>query len=153
MSLVPSPRRLLRRLESRLMSAAILRFGADVDGAWVLEIPGRHSGTLRRTPVKVLHVGGQQYVVALDGGADWARNLQAAPDGAALRQRGRRRAVHAAELPCSQRPHVLRAYLGGATRQRTLDLLGAGRRDPDDAHLRRIAGDHPVFRLTTEETS
>jgi len=44
---------------------------------------------------------------------------------------------------------VLRAYLAAATRRKTLDLLGAGRRDPDDAHLHRIAPEHPVFRLTS----
>ena len=45
---------------------------------------------------------------------------------------------------------MLRAYLAAATRGQTLDILGAGRRDPDEGHLRRIAADHPVFRLVLE---
>ena len=38
-----------------------------------------------------------------------------------------------------------------ATRGQTLDILGAGRRDPEEGHLRRIAADHPVFRLTVAD--
>ncbi len=48
---------------------------------------------------------------------------------------------------------VLPLYLAGATRTQTLDLLGAGSRDPAEAHLRRIAPDHPVFRLVPQEAT
>jgi len=41
--------------------------------------PSRVSGTVRRTPVKVLGVAGQDHVVALDSHAAWPRNLRAAP--------------------------------------------------------------------------
>lgn len=56
----------LRRLGTRLMSAAVVGLGAEMDDIWVLEVPGRVSGRLRQSPVKLLDVDGQQYLVALD---------------------------------------------------------------------------------------
>jgi len=85
------------------MSVAVISLGAEVDDIWVLEVLGRVSGRLRQSPVKLLDVDGQQYVVALDPQAQWARNLRAAPAGAALRRRGRRRPVVAEEVACAQR--------------------------------------------------
>lgn len=145
------PHRGLRRLGTRLMSAAVVGLGAEMDDIWVLEVPGRVSGRLRQSPVKLLDVDGQQYLVALDPQAQWVHNLRAAPAGAALRRRGRRRPVVAEEVACAQRAPVLRAYLLSATRRKTLDLLGGGRPDADLAHLQRIAPDHPVFQLTSAE--
>jgi hypothetical protein len=133
------------------MSVAIVGLGAEVDGSWVLEVPGRVTGRFRQSPVKLLDVDDQQYLVALDPQADWVRNRRAAPAGAALRRRGRHRPVVAEEVECAQRTPVLRAYLLSATRRKTLDLLGGGRRDADVSHLQRIAPHHPVFRLTIAE--
>ena len=140
------------RLESRIFRIAIERFGAQIDDTWILEVPGRRTGVRRFTPVKVLQVDGERHLVSLPGHTEWARNLRAAGE-ARLRQRGRILPVRAEELPPAERPPVLRAYLAAATRARTLDLLGAGSRDPDDAHLRRIAADHPVFHLIPTETT
>lgn len=131
-----------------MFRVAIERFGVDIDHAWILEVPGRRTGVLHHTPVKLLDVDGAQYLVALYGHTDWSRNLRAAGGTARLRHRGRTLSVAARELPAAERPRILRAYLDAATRGKTVDILGAGRRDADEAHLRRIAADHPVFRLT-----
>lgn len=133
------------------MSVAVVSLGAKVDDIWVLEVAGRVSGKLRQAPVKLLDVDGQQYVVALDPQAQWARNLRAAPAGAALRRRGHRHRVVAHEVACAQRAPVLRTYLLSATRRKTREVLGGGRPDADLAHLQRIAPDHPVFRIATAE--
>ena len=138
----------LSRLESRLFRLAIERFGAEIDHSWILEVPGRRTGIPRFTPVKLLDVGAERFLVALYRGSDWSRNLRAASGVARLRRRGVIQPVVAAELPPEDRPRVLRAYLAAATRSKTLDILGAGERDPDDGHLRRIAPDHPVFLIT-----
>ena len=138
----------LSRLESRLFRLAIERFGAEIDHSWILEVPGRRTGIPRFTPVKLLDVGAERFLVALYRGSDWSRNLRAASGVARLRRRGVIQPVVAAELPPEDRPRVLRAYLAAATRGKTLDILGAGERDPDEGHLRRIAPDHPVFLIT-----
>jgi deazaflavin-dependent oxidoreductase (nitroreductase family) len=140
--------RALRRLEARLFRFLIEQLGVDIDGAWILDVPGRRTGIPRRNPVKLLYVHGEPYLVALYGHTDWSRNLRSAGGDARLRQRGRTLSVASAELPVGERPRVLRAYLALATRQKTRDILGAGSREPDEAHLQAIAADHPVFRLT-----
>ena len=138
--------RWVQRVESRLFRVAIERLGADIDHIWILEVAGRRSGLPRFVPVKVLEVETERFLVSLYDG-DWPRNLRAAGGRAQLRRRSVMLPVEAVELPPAQRPAVLRAYLAAATRGQTLDILGAGRRDPVEAHLRRIAADHPVFRL------
>jgi len=140
------------RLEARLFRIAIERFGAQIDSTWILEVAGRRTAIPRFTPVKLLEVDGERYLVSLSGRTDWSRNLAAAGQ-AVLRHRGRALPMRAEEVPPPERPRVLRAYLAAATRAATLDLLGAGSREPDEAHLRRIAPDHPVFHLTPLEAT
>ena len=141
----------LARLESRLFRIGVERFGLDIDHTWILEVPGRRTGVPRFTPVKVLEVEKEHYLVALHPDSDWPRNLRSAAGSARLRHRRRIVAVCALELPPEDRTPILRGYLAMATRGRTLDILGAGRRDPEEGHLRRIAADHPVFRLTVAD--
>ena len=143
-------KRWVHRVEVRLFRVAVERFGADIDHTWILEVPGRRSGSPRFAPVKLLQVDLDRFLVSLYEDSNWPRNLRAAGGQARLRRRGSALPVTAVELSPPQRPTVLRAYLAAATRGQTLDILGAGRRDPDDDHLRRIAGDHPVFRLLLE---
>lgn len=136
-----------RRVENRLFRVAVERLGAEIDHTWILEVVGRRSGVPRFVPVKLLRVETERFLVSLYDDSDWPRNLRAAGGRARLRRRAGAVPVAAVELPPPQRPAVLRAYLAAATRGQTLDILGAGRRDPDEGHLRRIAADHPVFRL------
>jgi deazaflavin-dependent oxidoreductase (nitroreductase family) len=143
----------IARLESRLFRIAVERFGLDIDHTWILEVPGRRTGVPRFTPLKVLEVDKEHYLVALHHDSDWPRNLRAAAGSARLRHRRRVIAVDALELPSQERTRILRGYLAAATRGRTLDILGAGRRDPEEGHLRRIAADHPVFRIAVADGS
>jgi deazaflavin-dependent oxidoreductase (nitroreductase family) len=140
----------LRRLESRAFRVAVERLGAQIDNTWILEVPGRRTGVPHFTPVKLLDVDAEQFLVSLYGPSDWSRNLRASRT-ARLRQKGRSLFVAAEELAAAERPRILRAYLASATRSKTLDILGGGRRDPDEAQLRRIAANHPVFRLAVAE--
>lgn len=136
-----------QRLENRLFRVAVERLGAEIDHTWILEVAGRQSRAPRFVPVKVLKVETERFLVSLYAGSSWTRNLRAASGQARLRRHASTVQVTAVEVPPPQRPAVLRAYLAAATRGQTLDILGAGRRDPADDHLRRIAADHPVFRL------
>jgi deazaflavin-dependent oxidoreductase (nitroreductase family) len=147
--------RILQRLESRVFRIAIERFGAKIDNSWILEVAGRRTGVPRYTPVKLLDVDSERFLVALYGDTEWSRNLRAARGRAKLRRRRRILPVLGAELPPDERPRILGAYLATATRPKTVEILGAGRRQPDEVHLQRIAAAHPVFRLslTSDEDS
>jgi deazaflavin-dependent oxidoreductase (nitroreductase family) len=125
--------------------ALLTRAGVSVAGSRVLEVRGRKTGEPRRTPVNLLSVDGVRYLVAARGHTQWVRNLRARGEGRLLV--GRRAEVFtAAELPDDEKPPILRPYL-----QRWKWEVGAffGGVGPDssDDELRRIAPDHPVFRL------
>ncbi len=125
--------------------AGLTRAGVSIAGSRVLQVRGRTSGRVRETPVNLLTVDGVRYLVAPRGQTQWVRNLRVAGEGA-LRVGRRTERFRAAELPDGDKPEVLRAYL-----RRWKWEVGAffGGVDPDapDTDLRRIAPDHPVFRI------
>jgi len=64
------------------------RMGISLAGSRVLEVKGRKSGEWRRTPVNLLLVDGQRYLVAPRGHTQWVRNMRVSGGG---RRRRRRR--------------------------------------------------------------
>ena len=134
-----------RHLTNRFV-AGLSRAGCSVAGVLVLEVSGRTTGQPRRTPVNLLRVDGEWYLVAPRGQTQWVRNLRASGRGRLLV--GRRAAPFvAAEIPDAEKTPVLRAYL---TRWRFavgrfFDGVGP---DSPDGQFCRIAPDHPVFRIT-----
>jgi deazaflavin-dependent oxidoreductase (nitroreductase family) len=63
------------------MVAAATRVGISVAGSRVLEVKGRKSGEWRRTPVNLLELEGDRYLVAPRGNTQWVRNMRAAGGG------------------------------------------------------------------------
>ena len=119
--------------------------GISVAGSRVLEVRGRRSGRPRRTPVNLLRVDGVRYLVAPRGETQWVRNLRAAGEGHLLL--GRRRERFAAqEVAVADREPILRAYLRRWTWEVGKFFSGV-RADSPAEDLRRIAPDHPVFRI------
>jgi len=126
--------------------AGLARAGISVAGSRVLEVPGRTSGTARRTPVNVLVVDGQRYLVAPRGHTQWVRNLRASGRGRLLL--GRHAAPFTAtELPDAEKTPLLRAYLKRWKFEAGMFFEGVGPDSPEE-DFRRIAPDHPVFRIT-----
>jgi deazaflavin-dependent oxidoreductase (nitroreductase family) len=125
--------------------ALFTRLGISVWGSRVLEVPGRKTGEPRRTPVNLLTYEGDRYLVAPRGHTQWVRNLRASGRGRLLLGR-RAEEFTATELPQDERPPVLRAYLKRWKAEVGVFFGGVGP-DSSDDELRRIAPDHPVFRL------
>jgi deazaflavin-dependent oxidoreductase (nitroreductase family) len=126
--------------------AGLTRAGISVAGSRVLEVTGRRSGGPRRTPVNVLEDGGARYLVAPRGHTQWVRNLRSA--GSARLLVGRRaEVVRAVELSDDEKVEVLRAYLRRWRWEVGAFFAGVGP-DSSDEDLRRVAPDHPVFRIT-----
>ena len=126
--------------------AVLTRAGISVWGSRVLEVPGRKTGEPRRTPVNLLTLDGERYLVAPRGHTQWVRNLRASGGGRLLLGR-RGEAFTAAEVPEDERPPILRAYLKRWKAEVGVFFGGVGP-DSSDEELRRIAPDHPVFRLS-----
>ena len=126
--------------------ALLTRAGLSVAGSRVLEVRGRKSGEPRRTPVNLLTVDGARYLVAARGHTHWVRNLRALGEGRLLVGH-RAEPFTAEEVPDDDKPAILRPYLERWKWEVGAFFGGVGP-DSSDEELRRIAPDHPVFRLS-----
>lgn len=127
--------------------AASTRLGVSVYGSRVLEVRGRTSGEWRRTPVNLLRDQGNEYLVSPRGHTQWVKNLRASGQGR-LRVGRRVQPFTAVELSDDEKPPLLRAYLKKWKFEVGVFFAGVGP-DSSEEELRRIAPDHPVFRLMT----
>jgi deazaflavin-dependent oxidoreductase (nitroreductase family) len=125
--------------------AALTRLGISVAGSRVLEVRGRTSGELRRTPVNLLTFEGERYLVAPRGNTHWVKNLRASHEGRLLVGR-RSEAFTATEVSDDEKPALLRAYLKRWKWEVGAFFGGVGADSPE-AELRRIGPDHPAFRV------
>ena len=131
--------------------AALTRIGVSVYGSRVLEVKGRKSGDWRHTPVNLLRYQGAEYLIAPRGHTHWVKNLRASGRGR-LRVGRRTQAFSAVELADDEKPPLLRAYLKKWKFEVGVFFGGVGP-DSSDEELRRIAPDHPIFRLTRDLTA
>jgi deazaflavin-dependent oxidoreductase (nitroreductase family) len=125
--------------------AGLTRLGISVWGSRVLEVRGRSSGQWRRTPVNLLTLQGERYLVAPRGHTQWVRNLRASGEGRLLLG-PRSESFTAAEVGDEDKVPVLRAYLKRWKAEVGVFFDGVGP-DSSEEELRRIAPKHPVFRL------
>jgi deazaflavin-dependent oxidoreductase (nitroreductase family) len=125
--------------------AAFTRAGVSVWGSRQLRVRGRTSGEWRTTPVNLLTFQDERYLVAPRGETQWVRNLRVAGEGE-LRVGRRTEAFHATELGDDEKVAVLRAYLKRWKAEVGVFFDGVSAKSPDD-EIRRIAPNHPVFRL------
>jgi deazaflavin-dependent oxidoreductase (nitroreductase family) len=124
----------------------LMRLGISVWGARILEHRGRKSGLPHRTPVNLLTIGTDEYLVSPRGETEWVRNVRAA-DGQLVLLLGRGRETKTAvELPEAERADVLRAYLRRWKFEVGMFFEGVGP-DSSDAEFAAVAGRHPVFVL------
>jgi deazaflavin-dependent oxidoreductase (nitroreductase family) len=125
--------------------AGLTRLGVSIAGSRVLEVRGRKSGEPRRTPVNLLEVDGNRYLVAPRGQTQWVRNLREAGRGNLLLGR-RSEPFEASELANAEKEPVLREYLRRWTWEVGQFFDGVSADSPAD-ELARIAPDHPIFRI------
>jgi deazaflavin-dependent oxidoreductase (nitroreductase family) len=125
--------------------AALTRLGISVWGSRVLYVRGRSSGEWRTTPVNMLTLDGDRYLVAPRGTTQWVRNMRAA-GGGELRVGRRVEPFTATELSDDEKPAVLRAYLKrwGWEIGRFFEGIDA---NASDEQVRAIAPGFPVFRV------
>lgn len=126
--------------------AALTRVGVSVYGSRVLEVQGRTSGEWRQTPVNLMRYQDADYLVAPRGQTQWVKNLRASGQGR-LRVGRRTQEFNAVELADDEKSPLLRAYLKKWNFEVGVFFGGVGP-DSSDEELRRIAPDHPVFRLS-----
>ena len=125
--------------------ALFTRLGFSVWGSRILRVRGRKSGEWRSSPVNLLTHQGARYLVAPRGNTQWVRNIRASKEGE-LVLGGRAERFRAAEIPDDAKLPILRDYLKRWKFEVGMFFQGVGP-DSSDEELRRIAPDHPVFRV------
>jgi deazaflavin-dependent oxidoreductase (nitroreductase family) len=125
--------------------AGLTGLGVSVWGSRVLEVKGRKSGQWRSTPVNLLEVDGDRYLVAPRGNTQWVRNMRAA-GGGRLRLGRKTEDFKANEVPPESGVPILRAYLKRWKMEVGVFFDGVGP-DSTDAELLKIAPAHPIFKL------
>jgi deazaflavin-dependent oxidoreductase (nitroreductase family) len=135
---------------TRIFNAVVAfctRRGISVWGSRQLYVRGRSSGELRQTPVNLLTVDGNRYLVAPRGVTQWVRNIRVAGKGE-LRLGRRSETFTPVELADSEKPAILRAYLKRWKFEIGVFFDGVGP-DSADEELLAIAAGYPVFRVVT----
>lgn len=142
-------RRSLWRRAVNALVRPLARHGLAGARTHVLTVPGRKSGKLWSTPVSIVRLGDERFLVAPYGGRNWVRNARAA--GWVELRRGRRReALAVEELEPGAAVSVLREYYrrGRVTRP----FFGVSLDDTHESWLRE-APRHPVFRLRARDVA
>ena len=121
------------------------RAGLSVWGSRELRVRGRKSGEWRTTPVNLLTIETQQYLVAPRGETQWVRNLRVAGTGE-LRVGRRTERFRATEVADGDKIPILRAYLKRWKAEVGVFFDGVSATS-DDTEVARIAPKHPVFRI------
>lgn len=135
-----------RQVFNRAVAAAT-RAGLSVWGSRILRVQGRKTGLWRTTPVNVLTLEGTRYLVAPRGDTQWARNMRVSGGGEL--QLGRKvERFSADELADDEKVPVLRGYLRRWKAEVGVFFDGVSATSPE-SEVRRIAPDHPVFRITS----
>jgi deazaflavin-dependent oxidoreductase (nitroreductase family) len=125
--------------------AAMTRAGISMWGSRVLRVRGRTSGEWRSAPVNLLTYEGKQYLVAPRGQTQWVRNLRVAGN-AELLLGNKVQPFKAVEISDAEKIPILRAYLKRWKAEVGVFFSGVSADSPEDS-VRRIAPDHPVFRI------
>jgi hypothetical protein len=123
----------------------LTRLGISVAGSRELRVRGRTTGAWRSTPVNLLTIDGDRYLVAPRGTTQWVRNIRVSGTGE-LRLGRRIEAFRTAELADTEKTPVLREYLrrwGWEVGQ----FFEGVRKNASDAQLSDIAPGFPVFRV------
>ena len=123
----------------------LTRWGISVAGSRELRVRGRRSGEWRSTPVNLLVLDGERYLVAPRGTTQWVRNLRIA-GGRELRVGRRTEQFVATELAATDKLPVLREYVRRWAWE-VGTFFGGIDKDASDEALAAVADGFPAFRV------
>jgi deazaflavin-dependent oxidoreductase (nitroreductase family) len=110
----------------------------------LLEVRGRKTGKIYRTPIDLLQLNGKNYLVAPRGRTQWVRNAEASGE-IVLKRGGTRRTFQLRALNDVEKLPILKAYLDNfKTEVQRYFSVPAG--SPPDAFA-NVATNYPAFEL------
>jgi deazaflavin-dependent oxidoreductase (nitroreductase family) len=141
-----TPPNLIDRTVNRVFGL-LLRLGVGLKHNYLLEVRGRKTGKIYRTPVNVLELKGKRYLVAPRGYTQWVRNVEAGSETALVRGSGRE-GIKLRPVADAAKPEILKAYLDRfkTTVQRYFPIPAGS----SVAAFAPLAGHYPVFELTRQ---
>jgi deazaflavin-dependent oxidoreductase (nitroreductase family) len=77
---------------------------------YLLEVRGRKSGKIYRSPVNLMEIGGKRILVAPRGRTQWVRNAEASNE-IVLKRASYRQAFALNPIPDAEKPPILKEYL------------------------------------------
>lgn len=122
------------------------RLGLGTSYRQILTVPGRKTRRLHSTPVDMMEVGGDRWLVAGYGPVNWVRNARAAGE-VTLSRGGRTEKYGIAEASPAEAIPVLRKYLTDVRVVRP--YFDATPDAPDEVIAGELAR-HPVLRLVPQ---
>ena len=131
--------------------ALFTRAGVSVWGSRILRVRGRKSGEWHNHPVNLLTYERKQYLVAPRGLTQWVRNIRVA-GGGELVLGTKVQPFKAVEISDEEKIPILRAYLKKWRFEVGIFFQGVSADSPEE-ELKRIAPDHPVFRIEPTQSS
>ena len=111
---------------------------------YLLEVRGRKSGKLYRTPVDLLELQGKRYLVAPRGRTQWVRNAEAAGE-VVLKKGSKAQKFRLRAMSDTEKSPILKAYLDSFKREvQRYFTVPAG--SPPEAFA-GVATSYPAFEL------
>jgi deazaflavin-dependent oxidoreductase (nitroreductase family) len=111
---------------------------------YLLEVRGRKTGKLYRTPVDLLELDGKRYLVAPRGRTQWVRNAEASGE-VTLKKGSKRLRFRLRPIADPEKPPILKAYLDAFKREvQTYFPVPAG--SPVEAFA-ELSSSYPAFEL------
>jgi deazaflavin-dependent oxidoreductase (nitroreductase family) len=132
----------INRVANRIF-AVMTRRGHGAGYRYILTVQGRKSGVARSTPVDVLEVDGQCWLVAPYGEVNWVKNARASRQ-VELSRGGTSSRWTAQEVRGMEAVPVIRCYISSVPVTAAYCEVEAD--SPDDA-VSAASEKHPVFRL------
>jgi deazaflavin-dependent oxidoreductase (nitroreductase family) len=124
----------------------LTKIGIGPGYTYLLTTTGRRSGEPRTTPVNIIDLDGERWLVSSYGNVGWVYNVRASPQ-VTLRRGRRRDSFTAVEVQPEQAGPVLKVYVRRVPI--TAPYFDAKRGDPVE-QFEAEADRHPVFRLVPE---
>jgi deazaflavin-dependent oxidoreductase (nitroreductase family) len=111
---------------------------------YLLQVKGRKTGRIYSTPVDLLQLRGNPYLVAPRGRTQWVRNVEAAGE-LTLKKGSKRHRYRVREIAEAERPEILKSYLE-TFKSEVQRYFPVSAGSPVEAFT-PIAASYPVFEL------
>jgi deazaflavin-dependent oxidoreductase (nitroreductase family) len=111
---------------------------------YLLEVRGRKSGRIYRSPVNLMEIGGKKILVAPRGRTQWVRNAEASNE-ITLKRASYRQSFALKPIPDADKPPILKEYLDRYA-SAVAKFFPVPPNSPVES-FRPIAPNYPVFEL------